>query len=242
MASIRSLANCIGLKGDVSVVRDFLGFSRGELPSDPTGVAVVISLKRQVQRLKGRHFHLNVVAVGSQQFTDNDYIEIDYSIYKLRNIYDQVSLGVGRVQHWVVTTAQANGLDTPTSGDDLEQLTEDWTVPNDALDMYVPHNMSVPSNGGSVLGQSPEGGSCDKNAKGMTGSTCGLWGSEQTARSFAHEIGHYLGLGHKNDQTDNLMAQTSAVIAAGKSIRTSVQLGSDQGDTVRNHCFVHDGC
>jgi hypothetical protein len=242
MASLRSLANCIGLTGEVSIVRDFLGFSRGQLPPDPTGAAVVVSLKKQAERLQGRHFHLNVIAVGSDQFTDADFIEVDYSIYKARNVYDQVSLGVGRVLHWVVTTAQANGLDTPTSEDDLEQLTNDWTVPNDALDMFMPHNMSVPSNGGSVLGRSAEDGSCDKDSKGMTGSTCGLWGPEQTARSFAHEIGHYLGLGHENGQPNNLMAQSGVVIAAGKSTRTAVELTAGQGDDVRDHCFVRDGC
>ena len=60
MASIRSLACCIGITGSFSILRDFLGFSRGQLPPDPTGTAVVVSLKRQAQRLRGRHFHLNV--------------------------------------------------------------------------------------------------------------------------------------------------------------------------------------
>lgn len=238
MASIRALASCIGITGGFSVLGDFLGFARGRLPLDPTGAAVTVSLKRQAQRLQGRHFHLNVIAVGSDQFTDGDYTEIDYSIFKLRNIYDQVSLGVGRVQHWIVTTADADGLDTPSSEDDLEDLTHDWSVPNDGLDMFVPHNVSVSSNGGSTLGLSPEDGPCDKGDKDMNGSTVGLWGSEQTARSFAHEIGHYLGLGHENGKPNNLMCQTSKA----SSIRNSIQLTSGQGNDVRDHCFVRNGC
>jgi len=238
VASIATLASCIGVGAPFSVLGDFFGFARAQLAPDPTGATVQVSLLHQAQRLEGDHFHLNVIAVGSDQFTDGDYQEIDYSIYKLRNIYDQVSLGVGRIQHWIVSTADANGLDMPTSEDDLEQLTEDWTVPNDAIDMFIPHNMSVSSNGGSVLGLSPEGGPCDKDAKGMTGSTCGLWGSEQTARSFAHELGHYLGLGHRNDDHDNLMCQSSFA----NSIRDSVELTADQGDTMDGHCFVQGGC
>jgi hypothetical protein len=198
----------------------------------------VISLRRQAQRLKGRHFHLNVVAVGSDQFSDGDYLEIDYSIYRLRNIYDPVALGVGRVQHWIVTTAQAGGLDTPTSEDDLEELTHDWSSPADGIDIFIPHNVSVSSNGGSVLGNSPEEGPCDKSAKDMNGSTCGLWGSEQTSRSFAHELGHYLGLGHENGSPSNLMCQSSKA----SSVRNSVKLTSSQGDDMRDHCFVRDGC
>jgi hypothetical protein len=199
---------------------------------------VAVSLKRQADRLDGKFFNLNVIAVGSDQFTDNDFIEIDYSIFKLRNIYNQVSLGVGRVLHWVVTTAEADGLDSPTSEDDLEQLTHDWTVPNDSIDMFIPHNVNVPSNGGSVLGLSPVDGPCDKDAKEMNGSTCGLFGSEQTARSFAHELGHYLGLSHRNNQPNNLMCQSGKA----NSIRNSVQLTSGQGNTMKEHCFVKNGC
>ena len=238
MASIRALAACIGVDGDISVLRDFYGFIRGQLPPDPTGADVSVSLKRQVTRLEGDHFHLNVIQVGSDQFTDNDFIEIDYSIFRIRNIYEQVSLGVGRILHWIVTTEQADGLDTPTSEDDLRDLTQDWTVDNDAIDMFIPHNMSVPSNGGSVLGLSPVEGPCDKDAKGMNGSTCGLFGSEQTSRSFAHEIGHYLGLEHRNNSPSNLMCQSSKA----SSIRNSVNLTSSQGDNMHDHCFVTGGC
>jgi Metallo-peptidase family M12B Reprolysin-like len=238
VASIRSLANCIGIGQQFSMLSDFFGFARGRLPSDPTGARVEVSLRRQVDRLRGKHFQLNVIAVGSDQFTDGDFLEIDYSIFKLRNIDDQVAMGVGRIQHWIVTTAEADGLDTPTSDDDLEQLTQDWTVPNDGIDMFVPHNMSVSSDGGTVLGMSPVNGPCDKDAKGMNGSTCGLWGSEQTARSFAHELGHYLGLDHQNGDHDNLMCQSSLA----NSIRNSVQLTGAQGNTMGGHCSVKPGC
>src|SRR5262249_61700569 len=190
MASIRALAACIGVDGDISVLRDFYGFIRGQLPPDPTGADVSVSLKRQVTRLEGDHFHLNVIQVGSDQFTDSDFIEIDYSIFRIRNIYEQVSLGVGRVLHWIVTTEQADGLDTPTSEDDLRDLTHDWTVDNDAIDMFIPHNMSVPSNGGLVLGLSPVEGPGGKDAKGSNGATCGVFGGGENARSVCQGVAH----------------------------------------------------
>ncbi len=238
MASLRALAGCIGIDQNLSVLRDFFGFARGQLPPDPTGADVAVSLKRQFQRLDGDHFQLNVIAVGSDQFTDNDYIEIDYSIFRLRNIYNPVALGVGRIQHWIITTDEADGLDTPTSRGDLEQLTEDWTVPNDGIDLFIPHNMSIPSNGGTLLGRSAVDGPCDKDDKGLSGACCGLWGSEQTSRTFAHELGHYLSLEHRNGSPDNLMCQSGKA----NSTRDSVDLTSGQGDDMDDHCSVDGGC
>jgi hypothetical protein len=161
-----------------------------------------------------------------------------------------VGVGIGRVQYWVVPTADANGLDTPTTTGDLEDLTQDWTIPNDGIDMFVPHNMSVPGPGGGVIrGRSaPPPGPCDKNSEGMNGATCGLWGSEQTSRTFAHELGHYLGLSHNHDAfpdcpttttgQNNLMAQSGCAI----STRNSVLLTSSQGDDMDDHCSINAGC
>ena len=239
MPSIRTLASCLGLPGDISILGDFFGFFRRQVPPDPTGDPTVVSLSGQAERLQADYHNLNVVAVGVDQFTDADDIEVDYSIYKLRNIWDQVGLTVGRVQHYGVATADADGLDSPTSRDDLEDITDRWTVSNDGIDMFIPHNMNVPSGNGILLGLSAVDGPCeDKDDKGMNGSTAGLWGDEQTARTFAHELGHYLTLSHRNIQPTNLMCQSSIAISA----RDSIDLTSGQGSDMRDQCLVDDGC
>lgn len=147
-ASLRAFAGRIGISGPFSVLGDFYGFRQRRLPTDPMGVQVEVSLTEQITSLRGRHFNLNVIKVGSDQFTNADHNELDYSIFKVRNVYRQVGLGVGRILHWRVTTANANGLDSPTTEGDLEDLTGDWTVSNDGIDLFIPHNMAVPSNTG----------------------------------------------------------------------------------------------
>jgi metallopeptidase family M12-like protein len=247
-ASLRALASCIGINGPFSVLSDFYGFGRPRLPTDPTGAHVDVSLTDQINSLRGRHFNLNVIEVGSDQFTASDHDEIDYSIFKVRNIYRQVGLGVGRVLHWGIPTADAGGFDSPTSQDDLDDLTADWSVANDGIDLFMPHNMMVMSNGGVVLGQSAEDGPCgDKDAVfGMSGATCGLWGSDETARTFAHELGHYLGLSHNHGDAcptatsdrNNLMAQSRCDITD----RDSTLLTSAQGADISDHCSTKAGC
>ena len=244
----------------MSVLGDLFGFtslkdSTGStlpptLPPDPTGATVEVSLKRQVDRLQGPHFHLNVFKIGSDLFSNSDKQEINYSIFKLRNIYHQVGIGVGRILHFGVDSSNTGGLDTPTSKGDLRQITQNWTADNDGIDLFIPNNMNVSAGKkGSILGFSAINGTCKNKDKttGMSGSTAGLWGvfstsgTDQTARTVAHELGHYLGLWHKNKKPTNLMCQSGSVVAPG-TIRTSTLLTEHQVNNISNHCSIESGC
>jgi hypothetical protein len=68
-----------------------------------------------------------------------------------------------------VPLAQANNHETINSDGEAEDLTGDWTVPNQAIDLFV-----VRSYVGSTAGLSPVGGPRDKDAKGMNGSVVEL--------------------------------------------------------------------
>lgn len=239
MPNLRQRATCVGLGASFSILSGFFGFFRGVVPPDPLAGRVSVSLLDQMNALGGRRMNLNVIATGSDNFTDADNIEVDYAIFKLRNVYRQASLGVGRVQHWAVSGAEANGLDAPTSEGQLQELTERWEVPNDGIDLFIVHDINIASNGGSLLGRSAVDGPClDKDQKGMEAATAGLWGSEQTARTVAHELGHYLTLGHRNDEPDNLMCQSGKA----SSTRNSTVLTSGQGSDMRGHCLTSGGC
>lgn len=220
MDSLRSSATCIGLTGTISVARDYFGFLRGA-PGD-------VSVLTQVRRLQGRHVHMNFIRVGSDQFTNNDLEEMDAALQFTRDNYAQVSLGVGRIEHFVISTAQADGADNINNDDEAEELTNDWTVPNSALDIFW-----VLTYSGSTIGRSRVDGPCNKDAKGMDGSVVAIEGSVNTTGFvLAHEAGHYLALSHSTFST-NLMFGT---------VPNGGALTSSQGSDMRDHCFTKSGC
>jgi hypothetical protein len=249
MASIRELTKCIGVtKDDVSVLGDFFGCSRAELPAN---AGASVSVLEQIDRLAKPHFHVNLVWIGSDQFLDPDKDDLDLAIITVRDIYASHGFGIGRVQHWGVRTVDADGLDTPTKKRDLRQITQNWTIDNDGIDVFVPHNMNVGRAGkGGILGLSPVGGTCDNKDKttGLSGSVINLSGPacgrykrhavSQTGRTMAHELGHYLGLFHRNGRAGNLMCQT----AKANNSCSATHLIAHQTENISNHCAMKPGC
>jgi len=220
MDSLSTIASCIGVTGTFSVSRDFFGFIRGA-PSD-------VSVLTQVRRLQGRHVHMNFIRVGSDQFTNTDLAEMDSALQFTRDNWAQVSLGVGRIQHFVISTAQADGAENIGNDDEAEELTNDWTVPNSALDIFW-----VLTYTGSTIGLSRVDGPCDKDAKGMDGSVVAIEGVVTTTGFvLAHEAAHYAALSHSSS-SNNLMF---------KNVPNGGALTSSQGSDMRDHCFTKPGC
>jgi Metallo-peptidase family M12B Reprolysin-like len=166
---------------------------------------------------------INIIRVGSELFTAADITTINNAIEVLRTTYATVGLTLRRVERFVIPLARAAGRDVINSNGEAETLTDEWTVPNHAVDVFF-----VKSYIGSVAGLSPVGGPCDKNAKGMDGSVVELVGST-TGQVLAHEVGHYLGLSHVTGNSANLMFP---------SVPNGGTLTAAQGNTMKSHCFV----
>jgi len=166
---------------------------------------------------------VNLIRVGSDQFTAADITTINNAVTFLRNVYATVGLGVRRVEHYVITTAQAKGRDVIDNDGEAEALTDEWTVHNNAVDVFL-----VKSYVGATAGLSPAPGPCDKDAKGMDGSVVELLGST-TGFVLAHEVGHYLGLQHVPGDSTNLMFP---------SVPNGGTLTGSQGNTMKGHCFI----
>jgi hypothetical protein len=232
MASLRDTAECIGVTGDFSVVGDFFGYlAKPDDPSPDPGFPN-LSVLMQVRLLQGRHVHLNLIRVGIESFTSDDEAEIDGAVQLTRDLYEQVSLGIGRVLRFFVTTADANGHEHIGSNGEAEALTHDWTVPNDAIDVFFVRSFLVR---GFIQpgGLSPIEGPCDKNGVRMNGCVVRMMGdSLLTGFVLAHYVAQYLGL-RDSDDNQNVMFNT---------VPNGGELTPSQGSNMRDHCFVNGGC
>jgi hypothetical protein len=247
MHTFRQHAACLGVSGDFSIMRNVFGFSRGTLPPDPTGAIVSVSMREQIAAIEGRHIHVNVIRVGFDAIASAAIAaaieRVDFAILRIRQIYAPAQLGVGRVLHWEITQTQAGGADDIGSEDEADELWSSWDVPNNGVDVFITRTMSTTD----FIGLSPVDGACDKDGKDD-----GLFGgridraADGVARTFAHEIGHYLGLEHNHGDNcpasvsarNRLMAQTRCAVSA----RTSTNLTSGEASTMRDHCIVRSGC
>lgn len=237
MASISKLTGCIGLSGNISIIRDFYGY---------TGIPKPLSLLTQARLLKGSHIHLNLIRVGGTnangRLADSEEKDIDAAVQFTRDTYATIGVGIGRVNHFFIPPAQVNGHDIIDGGDEeADALTDEWTVPNDGIDVFLVRFLPGPS-----IGKSPTPGPCDKNAQ-QTKSDRGTSGviisfgetfgtPLLTGFTLAHELGHHLGLEHTDDSS-NLMFSSSPnpVPSIGK-------LTDDQGSVIRGHCWMRDPC
>ena len=225
-----------------------LGFWRGTPPTDPdTAAPVVVSLAQAFDGLSRGHVNLNLVEVGLDTLSASDLAaaddKVDYAVHRTRQIYATRQLGLGRVQYFWITASGSNGRDDLGSESEADSLSDEWSVGNDGVDMFLVRNISD-----TFFGISPVPGDCDKGDKddGLIGGEIGR-DPEGFSRTVAHELGHFLNLSHNHgagtcptvvSAQENLMAQTGCCV----STRTSVLLTPSQGSTIRGRCQVRGAC
>ena len=219
MASLRATAQCIGLSGQISVVRDFFGYrTKGTGP---------LSLGTQMRLLQGKHIHLNLIRTAS--FDVSQQKEIDFGLQVMRNIYATVNVGVGRIQRFFIPP----GHEVIDGDAEAKDLWNEYSVSNASIDVFLVRVIS-----GDSSGKSPVDGSCDKDSKDDSGCVIAVEDNADglgltLGRAIAHEVGHYLGLEHEDELPDNLMF--TSVLNGGK-------LYGGQGGVMVIHCSVNGGC
>lgn len=168
---------------------------------------------------------INIIRVGAENFSDAEKQRINDGIAFARGIYEQLDFTIGDpVDRWIITVAQAGDRLVIDDGGEAKDLTEEWTVQNDKLDVFVSLDIHDAS------GWSPVGGPCDKDASGWSGSVVDIEGdAAYFGNSLAHEMGHYLGLDHVSDP-DNFIGNGDSDSNTG--------IRADQVDKMAQHCFV----
>lgn len=224
-------ASCLGKTGSVSVLRDVFGYVWRDASGNIFGGNQrQLSLKNQLQRCKGQALNVNVILVGIENFAAVDFQETQFAIQFMRDIYDDVAVGVRKVVWQQIPASAAGGYAVIDSGSEAHDLTDDWNGPGGALDVFVVRSMN------GADGWSAVDGPCSKDDKDeMTGSVVSLNGSfSNSGNTFAHEIGHYLGLEHVS-AVNNFIGNNGASDA-----KTGIT--SSQGNTMKSHCHVKDVC
>jgi Metallo-peptidase family M12B Reprolysin-like len=222
--SLRNVAsNCLGLGGTFSVVRDVYGYPFGS-PNRK------LSLRTQLILDQGPTLDVNPILVAVENFTAADRAETQDAIQIAREIFGKVGLGIRKLNWQQITVASAGGYATIDSGGEAHDLTDDWNGPGGALDLFVVRVMN------GADGRSAVGGPCDKDDKDeMTGSVVSLNGdAANSGNTFAHEMGHYMGLDH--------IADTGNFIGGNGGSDSWTGIYAWQGDVMKKHCYVGDRC
>ena len=154
-------------------------------------------------------YGVNIIKVGN--FGTQEHADLYNAVDQMRQIYEQRDITFRGVDRRIINNALAGSYTILNSETEFRDLLEDWSVPNDFVDVYVVQQFQWSSyNGyaGDIPGPASKGGRKDGVAVDKSGYTdaSGTARLQVTtlAQLIGHEVGHYLGLQHLED-TNNLM-------------------------------------
>jgi hypothetical protein len=167
---------------------------------------------------------INLFAVGSFSARDNQRMRDGLGV--ARHIFSQVGLNIRTARFSEIPSSDAGPLEIIDSVAEANQLIHTFGIDDHAVDLFVVRSIN------GADGHAPKNGPCgDPNFFGLLGCVGELFGSaENTGNSFAHELGHYLGLDHIVD-TDNFIGGDGAS-------NGNTQIHEWQGAMMKGHCKV----
>ena len=235
---LATAASCLGVAPPFSVRADLFGYIWGATTRD-------LRLDSHLALIKGKAINLSLILVAhendfSGEWTLAEAQRIQEAIDRMRELYAQVSVGVRKLYWQYIPVADAGGY-AIVDGGEATDLTEDWTGANDGIDVFFVSDVT------DAWGWSNSDGPCDKNAKGRTGvimelpGGIGAGGVNINGITLAHEVGHYLRLGHAGVVT-NVMGDDADGDGIGFIDDTSTNLTTAQGNTMKGSCFIRPNC
>jgi hypothetical protein len=155
-------------------------------------------------------FGVNIIKVGD--FGSAEHTDLYDAVDRMRQIYERRDITLRGVNRHIINNSLAGGSTVLDSENEFRDLLEDWSVPNDFVDVYVVQQFNWGGfNGfaGDIPGPASKGGREDGVAVDKTGFTDPSSGTRRLnvavlAQLIGHEVGHYLGLSHQ-ETSNNLM-------------------------------------
>jgi len=154
-------------------------------------------------------YGVNIIKVGD--FGAQEHVDLYDAVDRVRQIYERRDITLRGINRYIINNALAGSNTILNDEDEVRDMWEDWSVPNDFVDVYVAQDFQWSSyNGyaGGIPGPASKGGRSDGVAVEKTGFTDASGTARLDAATLAqligHEVGHYLGLPHL-ETTNNLM-------------------------------------
>jgi hypothetical protein len=158
-------------------------------------------------------YGVNIIKVGD--FGAQEHVDLYNAVDQMRQIYEQRDITLRGVDRRIINNASAGSYTIINSETEFRDLLEDWSVPNNFVDVYVAQQFQWSGyNGyaGDIPGPASKGGRKDGVAVDKSGYTdaSGTARLQVTtlAQLIGHEVGHYLGLQHL-ENTNNLMRSST---------------------------------
>jgi hypothetical protein len=182
------------------------------------------------------HFDVNVITVGMDKFTPEKLVQVDAAVAIMKGVFATFGPEVGTVRKFRIPFRDVGVLAVIRNEEDARELTNLWSVKNDALDLFV-----VPVIASwKFAGLSPSPGDCSKKRVKADRLRAPVVSIEQlTAESgstFAHEVGHFLGLKHCENDPSLCVGTSNNFMMAASSANTGITAA--QADLMKTHCLV----
>ncbi|MEU5421686.1 zinc-dependent metalloprotease family protein [Streptomyces sp. NPDC001407] len=182
------------------------------------------------------HFDVNVIIVGKDKFTPEKLAQVDGAVGVMKTIFATFGPEVGTVRKYSISSSAAGRLVVIRSHADAKELANLWSVKNDAVDIFVVGLITD-----RFVGTCAVPGSCSKSRVkfGNYPRTPVVTIQEPLAESgntFAHEVGHFLGLQHCEDDQSFCAGSPNNFLMRNSAANTGIT--SAQADKMKSHCAV----